>query len=97
MFEAAAGGSSSGFLGVDWGSIALVSVTALVATVVIVTVFSLGLRLLAIGSPDDQDGRGTASVSRPALATIGGIICVGIGAAAVLYGIYLVIPLFHSQ
>jgi hypothetical protein len=96
---AAATPGAGEFLGVDWGSIALVSVTALVATVVIVCFFSLGLRLLAMGSPDDIDGQGAsaaAASSRPVGATIGAVLCIGVGVLAVLYGIYLVIPLFHS-
>jgi hypothetical protein len=87
------------FLGVDWGSIALVAITALVAVVVIVTFYSLGLRLLAVGSPNDlPDGSAsTAAASpRPLIATIGAVVCIGIGVLAVLYGIYLVIPLFHQ-
>ena len=99
MYTAAATAGAGEFLGVDWGSIALVSVTALVATVVIVTFFSLGLRLLAIGSPDDTDDARTGAVtasSRPAIATVGAILCIAVGVAGVLYGIYLVIPLFHS-
>jgi hypothetical protein len=103
MLESAATASSTAgageFLGVDWGSIALVSITALVATVVIVSFFSLGLRLLAVGSPDDVDGHGSAAAvasSRPLGATIGAVVCIGVGVLAVLYGIYLVIPLFHT-
>jgi uncharacterized membrane protein len=99
MFEAAATPGAGQFLGVDWSSIALVSVVALVATVVIVTFFSLGLRLLAVGSPDDVDGQGGSAVaagSRPVAATIGAVLCIGVGIVGVLYGIYLVIPLFHS-
>ena len=86
------------FLGVDWSSIALVSVSALFAGVIIVTFYSLGLRLLAVGSPNDGEGAGTSAAvasSRPIIATIGAVVCIGIGGLAALYGIYLVIPLFH--
>jgi hypothetical protein len=99
MFEAAATPGAGQFLGVDWSSIALVSITALIATVVIVTAYSLGLRLLAVGSPDDVDGQGAtaaSAVGRPPIATVGAVLCIAIGVAGVLYGIYLVIPLFHS-
>jgi uncharacterized membrane protein len=98
MFEAATPGAGQ-FLGVDWGSIALVSITTLIATVVIVAFYSLGLRLLAVGSPDDADGSSPAATvarSRPLGATIGAVLCIAVGIAGVLYGIYLVIPLFHS-
>jgi hypothetical protein len=99
MFEAAATPGAGEFLGVDWGSIALVTIATLAATVVIVSFFSLGLRLLAVGSPDDggaSDGAVIARSSRPAIATVGAVLCIGVGVAGVLYGIYLVIPLFHS-
>lgn len=100
MLEVAAAAGAGQFLGVDWGSIALVTITTLVATVAIVSVYSLGLRLLAVGSPDDgsdpASGSSVAASSRSMVATIGAILCIGVGVAAVLYGIYLVIPLFHQ-
>jgi hypothetical protein len=71
---------------IDWGALALVTGTTLVAAVVIVTLYSFGLRLLAVGED---------AAHRPAIATLGAWVCIAIGAAAVLYGIYLVIPLFH--
>jgi hypothetical protein len=71
-------------LSIDWGSIALVSIVALIATVVIVTAYSLGLRLLAIEH-------------RAPIATVGAWACIAVGIAGVLYGIYLVIPLFHMS
>jgi hypothetical protein len=83
---AAASSGSAGFLGVDWSSIALVFGVALVAAVVVVSLYSLGLRLLAAGS---------SSGTRPVAATVGGIACIAVGIVAVLYGIYLVIPQFH--
>ena len=98
MFEAVASPGTGEFLGVDWSSIALVTVTTLAATVVIVTFYSLGLRLLAVGSPDDGGSPGGSAVAgrRPPAATIGAILCIAVGVAGVLYGIYLVIPLFHT-
>ncbi|GAA4663548.1 hypothetical protein [Frondihabitans cladoniiphilus] len=96
---AAASTPATGFLGVNWSSIAEVCIVTLVATVVIVTVFSVGLRLLSIGSPDDGGETATAGTlsSRPVGATLLGYLCVGVGGAAVLYGIYLVVPLFHQH
>jgi hypothetical protein len=71
---------------INWGALALVTGTTLVAAVVIVTLYALGMRLLAVG-PD--------AAHRPPIATVGAWVCIGIGALAVLYGIYLVIPIFH--
>lgn len=93
-------------LDVDWGSIGLVTVATLVAAVVIVTFYSLGLRLLATGS-GGSGGTGDSGASgssdgetrepRPLAATIGAVACIGVGVLAVLYGIYLVIPFFHAS
>ena len=100
--------ASAGWLGVDWGSIGLVFVVGLVATLVIVGLYTAGIRLLAVGAPDirlgaegDPEGR-EAVVServgtRPLAATIGGYACFVGFAAAVIYGVYLVIPAFHGH
>lgn len=73
------------FLGVDWGAFVVVFLVALAATVVIVVAYALGLRLLAAG-PEQE---------RPPLATAGAALCFAVGAAAVLYGLWLLIPQFH--
>lgn len=98
----------TGWLGVDWGSIALVFVIALVVTVVIASAFAFGTRLLAIGAPDivlstpdaDPDGPDALALPRatprPLAATVAAWVCFAIGIAATAYGIYLVIPLFHA-
>jgi hypothetical protein len=94
---AAAASTQTGFLGVDWSSIAEVFVVALIAVVLIVSSYSLGLRLLAVGSPiGDGSGRFAAG-TRPPAATVGAFACIAIGVAGVLYGVYLVIPLFHGS
>lgn len=101
-----AASATTQWLGVDWGSIAIVFVVALVATVVIVGSYSVGTRLLAIGVPDIQvqegaDPDGPDAIAsprqrpRPVAATIGAWTLYAVGAAATIYGIYLVIPLFH--
>jgi hypothetical protein len=73
---------------IDWGAFGLVLVAALVASVVIVVFYSVALRLLSTG---EDRGR------RPVPATVGAMVCIAICGAAVLYGIYLVIPLFHGK
>lgn len=101
VVQAASTPGADEFLGVDWGSIALVFVVGLIATVVVVSSYSFGIRLLAIGSPDDTESAtgGHADIAaagtRPAIATAGGYVCIGIGIIGVLFGIYLVIPQFH--
>lgn len=85
---------------IAWGSILEVFVVALVATVAIVAFYALGLRLLAVGSPDDGDDQRSGPVlvrARPAGATVGGFACIGVGVLALLYGIYLVVPVLHPS
>ena len=101
VIKAASTPGAGEFLGVDWGSIVLVFVVGLIATVVVVSAYSFGIRLLAIGSPDDTESvsGGRASIAksgrRPTIASAGGYACIGIGVIGVLFGIYLVIPQFH--
>lgn len=85
------------FLGVDWASIAEVAVVTLVAAVVIVTLYSVGLRLLAVGQPADGEAATGGPSARPIGATIGAYLCIGIGIVAVVYGIYLIVPIFHLK
>ncbi|WP_298872288.1 hypothetical protein [uncultured Microbacterium sp.] len=103
--SAAAGGS---WLDTEWGSIALVFLVGLAATLVIVGLYALGIRFLAVGAPDVQvpvgeDPEGPTAVvgdrvhPRPLPATLAGLVCFAGVAAAVVYGIYLVIPLFHGS
>ena len=87
---------------IDWGALGWVTLTTLIAVVVIVTFYSLGLRLLAVGtgvggdSSTDAGSAQSVAFHRAPLATVAAVICIAIGVAAVIYGIYLVIPIFHS-
>jgi hypothetical protein len=74
------------FLGVDWSAFVVVFLVALIVTVAVVTCYGLGLRLL---------GAGQSASTRPTGATVGAFACFAVSAAAVLYGLYLVIPQFH--
>lgn len=74
---------------IDWSALGLVAGTTLVAAVVVVGIMSLG-----IASLTTADTR--VAAGRPAGATkSGGYLCVGLAAAIVLYGLYLIIPQFH--
>jgi hypothetical protein len=98
----------TGWLGVDWDAIGLVFVVGLVVTVVVATVFALATRLLAVGAPDIEPAPGEEPdgpnavvrprlTPRPASATVGAWLLYAVAAAVVVYGIYLVIPLFHQS
>jgi len=78
------------FLGVDWGAFVVVFVVALAATAVIVTFFALGIRLFAAGATEPVAG-GPRSLP----ATVGGAACFAVGIAAVLAGLWLIVPQFH--
>jgi hypothetical protein len=69
---------------IDWPAFFVVLVATLVAASAVVTLYSLGLRLV------DRTGDGHASWQRPV-----GIACFVACALVVLYGVYLVIPYFH--
>lgn len=73
---------------IDWAAFWLVLVASLAASVVIVAFYSVALRLLSLGA----DAR-----RRPPAAVAGAIVCLAVCGAAVLYGIYLVVPLFHGR
>lgn len=94
-----AAAASDNFLGIDWGAFAIVFIVAFAAAVLIVGCYALGLRLLATGSGDDTGADGSivsgARGERPLGATVGGFACLAVCVAAVLYGLYLIIPQFH--
>ncbi|KPG83540.1 hypothetical protein [Frigoribacterium sp. RIT-PI-h] len=89
------------FLGIDWGAFVVVFVPALAVTAVIVTSFALGIRLFADGAVESDGGsRAVASNthpsrSRPLTATVGGGLCFAVGTAAVLFGLWMIVPQFH--
>ncbi|UBQ03176.1 hypothetical protein [Curtobacterium sp. TXMA1] len=89
-------------MSIDLSSIGIVAGVGFVAAVGIVLVYTLGLRLLGTGQPQDAAGERTAhrdetprSGHTPPVALAGAIVCFAVCAAAVLYGIWLTIPQFH--
>ncbi|MFJ2651679.1 hypothetical protein ACIO1C_33760 [Streptomyces sp. NPDC087420] len=93
-----------------WSSLGEVAVVSVGATVGIVIVFSLGVRALAAveegGEPGDGKrpggggstaygarGAGAGRPGAPAVAVAG--LCFLACAAAVFYGLYLIVPQFH--
>lgn len=73
---------------IDWAAFGLVFAASLAASVVIVAFYSIAMRLLSLGA---DAGR------RPPAAMAGAIACLAVCVAAVVYGIYLVVPLFHAR
>jgi hypothetical protein len=68
---------------IDWGSFALVAAVSLLGAVVLVGFASLGIRLW------------DSATTRRLGARAGAIASFAVCAAAVAYGVYLVVPTFH--
>lgn len=93
---------------IAWGSLGIEFVVSLVFAGGLVSVFALGLRLLAVGAPDETrlgaegrtervaDGEVEISHQRPTWASLGAYLCFAVSIAVVLYGIYLTIPQLNS-
>ncbi len=69
---------------IDWSKFAIVAGVVLLASVVLPTFYSGGVRLL--------ETEGTTSVP----ARVGAYACFGICIAAVLFGLWVIIPQFHG-
>lgn len=108
---------------IDWGAFLLVALAALAAASVVVSAYSFGLRLLAIGGKapivgpaeftdaitviSPAEAKAIAKRAKKARkknpltdgqkrsAIVGAYSCFTISAAAVLFGIYLIVPYFH--
>lgn len=70
---------------IDWAALASVFGVSLVVTVALVGLFTLGIMGLAKQAPTAQGGGSTVS------ARTGAYACFGLCAAAVAYGIYLIV------
>lgn len=68
---------------IDWGAFVVVALVSLVSAAALVSVYSVGLRLLAIDE-------------RPAVATVGAYGCFAACALGALFGIYLIVPALHG-
>ena len=69
---------------IQWGSFFVVAAVAVVATVVLTVFYAGGVRLLS-------DGHAAGSTARVGAACA----CFALCAAAVLFGLWLVVPQFH--
>jgi hypothetical protein len=74
---------------IDWASLGLVAVTTVVAAISIVGIFSIGVAALTSAEARIASGR-SAGPTRAV-----GYACLGVAGLIALYGIYLIIPIFH--
>lgn len=98
-------------MNVEWVAFLIVFASALVASVFVVALYSLGIRFLATPAPpvrgtdgnlepigpsrDDEDDD-VEHAGRPRWATIAANICFGLSIISVLVGIYLIVPALHG-
>ncbi|MFD1212996.1 hypothetical protein ACFQ36_13205 [Arthrobacter sp. GCM10027362] len=71
----------------NWLAFVVVAIATLVSALVVVGSYGLGVRLLAVAAD--------AAPSRQPLVRSSAYACFGVCGAAVLYGIYLIVPVFH--
>uniref|UniRef100_A0A942T059 Uncharacterized protein n=1 Tax=Neobacillus citreus TaxID=2833578 RepID=A0A942T059_9BACI len=98
-------------MGIDWLAFVTVAVVAVVSSCFVVAVYSVGLRLWSAADTragkftvKDDGTIGPATVGFPHPSNVTGVVrlfralsvlCFAVCGAAVLYGIYLIVPQFH--
>lgn len=96
---------------IDWLAFVIVFAASLLSAVVVVSMYALGIRFLAVPAPTARRADGTLDpvgpdrddenddideAGRPMWATIAANICFGVSIIAVFVGIYLIVPALHS-
>lgn len=76
---------------IDWKALLIVTVISIVATVVFMTLLSLGIRFVNGLKPSAAKNGAGEIPGSVAL----GYVCVGAAAILVLFGLYLIIPQLH--
>lgn len=71
---------------VEWLAFVQVGIATLLATMIVVTLYGLGVRLQAVAEDDDRSSTGYRA---------GAWICFGLCGVVVLFGIVLIIPALH--
>ncbi|MCZ2402173.1 hypothetical protein IV498_02995 [Paenarthrobacter sp. Z7-10] len=74
---------------INWGAFLAVAIATIISAVLVVGLYSVGVRLYAV-SVDEH-------VPSTRIARVGAYVCFALCAAAVLYGIYLIVPAFHPK
>lgn len=95
---------------IDWLAFLIVFATSLVSAAAVVTLYSLGIRFLAMPAPKTQRADGSFEpdgpsrddedddvddLGRPRWATVAANVCFGLSIVCVLVGIYLIVPALH--
>jgi hypothetical protein len=74
---------------IDWYALVVVSAVSIVATVVFIALLAAGIRFLSLATVRSNQGQ-PATAARTS-----GYGFLGVAGLLVLYGLYLIIPLFH--
>jgi hypothetical protein len=98
-------------MGIDWAAFLTVAIVSLVGACFVVTVYSVGLRFWSAADTragkftvkdDGTIGPATVGFPHPSNVTTAvrwyrtlSVACFVVSGAAVLYGIYLIVPQFH--
>lgn len=95
---------------IDWMAFLIVFVSALGSAVIVVALYSFGIRFLAMPAPKVRRADGTFEpdgpsrddedddideLGRPRWATVLAYACFGVSALCVLVGIFLIVPALH--
>lgn len=95
---------------IEWMSFVIVFVTSIVAASIVVGLYSLGIRFLAMPAPPvrlpdgtfepngpsrDEEDDDVDDLGRPRWATVAANICFVLSALFVLVGIFLIVPGLH--
>lgn len=96
---------------IDWMAFLTVFIASLVSAVIVVGLYSLGIRFLATTAPPTRRADGTfepngpsrddedddiEETGRPTWATVAAYACFAVSACAVFVGIYLIVPALHG-
>ncbi|WP_231712535.1 MULTISPECIES: hypothetical protein [unclassified Arthrobacter] len=80
-------------MSINWVAYLIVAGITLLATLVVVGLYSTGVRLYAVASDRNP---GPEATDRLMLVKVGAYACFTVCAAAVLFGIYLIVPALHG-
>ena len=76
-------------MNINWSALGVVSAVSIVATLLFVALLSGGIRLVAAANVRAEAGGSPSSLRSSGYALL------GLAGALVLYGIYLIVPVFH--
>jgi hypothetical protein len=74
---------------IDWTALVMVAAVSITMTVAFIVLLAFGIRLVSAANAPDHSAR-AGRVDQA-----GGYVLLGLAAALVLFGLYLIIPQFH--